>query len=119
MARKLDSEVPSAPPAISIQDRAAWVNQIKFFLISTLQLHATAYLCSEAFLPPDGATRAIYNNQEMLALCLDELFRAHEASLLAVCLATKMWPRPPARHFLLMVFCEQGQEVPARRQGLL
>jgi hypothetical protein len=51
MARKL--EVPSDLPSICINNQSAWVNQIKFFLISTLQVHAAAYLCQEAFPPPD------------------------------------------------------------------
>ena len=34
----------------------------------------------DTFPPMDDATRVKYNQQEMLALCLDKLYQAHEDS---------------------------------------
>jgi hypothetical protein len=108
IAKKL--ELPKDPPSISIgnEGQSVWVNEVKFFLLSNLQVYSAAYLCQKAFPPANAAARAIYASQEMLALCLDKLYCAHDASLLGddignasrrlsgqpvALLTTKMWPR--------------------------
>ena len=82
MSRKL--EIPADPPQVSISDPPSWVNTIKKYLLSNLQGFDAAFLCAEAFLPSDDATLALWRQQELLALRVDEVARANHAQLLGV-----------------------------------
>ena len=82
MPKKL--EIPTDPPQVSISNVPAWVNTAKKFLLSTLQGVDATFLCAEAFPPSDDATRALWRQQEMLALRVDEVTRANHAQLLGV-----------------------------------
>ena len=87
MQKKL--EIPTDPPQVSISNVPSWVNTAKKFLLSTLQGFDATFLCAEAFPPSDDATRALWRQQEMLALRVDEVTRANHAQLLGQSKAPK------------------------------
>jgi hypothetical protein len=78
-------ELPKDLPDVAIgkEGQTAWVNVVKFILISTLQVHSAAYLSQVAFPPADEAVLAMFRAQELLALRIDELNRAQDARILS------------------------------------
>ena len=78
-------ELPKDLPDVAIgkEGQTAWVNVVKFILISTLQVHSAAYLSQVAFPPANEAVLAMFRAQELLALRIDELNRAQDARILS------------------------------------